>query len=104
MELCAPEYGHVETLWHRQIRPHAVTMELSRVPDFIVELHKIRHDLQLENISQATPKKRTREAAEEELAIAEIDAILETEAESDIYRQDGRADAIRALLARSPPR
>jgi len=102
MELCAPEYGHVETLWHRQIRPHAVTMELSRVPDFIVELHKIRHDLQLENISQATPKKRTREAAEEELAIAEIDAILETEAESDIYRQDGRADAIRALLARSP--
>ena len=72
MELCAPKYGHVETLWHRQIRPYAVTnepreerilaskMELSRVPDFIVELHKIRQaDLQLENVSQATPKKRT---------------------------------------------
>jgi hypothetical protein len=141
MELCAPKYGHVETLWHRQIRPYALTsepreerilaskMELSRVPDFIVELHKIRQsDLQLENISQTAPKKRTREEAEDELAIAEIDAkrerlAFETEAqrvetdakrerlafESDIYRQreqlilkmakDGHVDAIRSLLA-----
>jgi hypothetical protein len=128
MELCAPKYGHVETLWHRQIRPYAVTsepreerilaskMELSRVPDFIVELHKIRQaDLQLENVSQATPKKRTREEAEDELAIAEIDAKRERLAfETDLYRQreqfilklaqDGHADAIRSLLApRSPP-
>ena len=119
MELCAPKYGHVETLWHRQIRPYAVTsepreerilaskMELSRVPDFIVELHKIRQaDLQLENISQATPKKRTREEAEDELAIAEIDAkrerlAFETEAkrvETEAKRVETEAKRERLAL------
>ena len=127
MELCAPKYGHVETLWHRQIRPYAVSsepreerilaskMELSRVPDFIVELHKIRQaDLQLENISQTVPKKRSREEAEDDLAIAELDAKRERLAfEADMYRRreefilkmakDGHVDAIRSLLApRSP--
>ena len=69
-------YGNgVHTNEPREERILASKMELSRVPDFIVELHKIRQaDLQLENVSQATPKKRTREEAEDELAIAEIDA------------------------------
>ena len=118
MELCAPKYGHVETLWHRQIRPYAVTsepreerilaskMELSRVPDFIVELHKIRQaNLQLENLSQATPKKRTREEAEDELTIAEIDAkrerlTLETEARRvEMEAQRVETEAKRERLA-----
>ena len=118
MELCAPKYGHVETLWHRQIRPYAVSsepreerilaskMELSRVPDFIVELHKIRQaNLQLENLSQATPKKRTREEAEDELTIAEIDAkrerlTLETEARRvEMEAQRVETEAKRERLA-----
>jgi hypothetical protein len=86
MALCAPNYGHVEKLWHRHIRPNAITqepreerilaskMEIGLAPGFIMELHSRRQtELQLENISQ-TSRKRTREDAEEDLVIAEIDA------------------------------
>jgi hypothetical protein len=86
MALCAPNYGHVEPLWHRHIRPKAISqkpneeqilaakVDLSDVPGFVLELHqKRRTELQLENIAQVS-RKRTREEAEEELALAEIDA------------------------------
>ena len=86
MALCAPNYGHVEQLWHRHIRPQSISqkhneeqilaakVDLSQVPGFVLELHTKRQtELQLENISQVS-RKRTREEAEDEHVIAEIDA------------------------------
>ena len=87
MALRAPYYGHMETLWHRHIRPNAITQEpreerilaskipIGLAPKFIMELHGRRQtELQLKSLPQAASKKRTREEAEEERVIAEIDA------------------------------
>jgi len=87
MALRAPNYGHMETLWHRRMRMNAITqgpreerilasnMEISEAPKFIMELHSRRQtELQLENLPQTASKKRTREEAEDERVIAVIDA------------------------------
>jgi len=138
MALCAPNYGHVETLWHRHIRPNAITQEpneeqilaakvdLSQVPGFVLELHTKRQtELQLENISQVSvSRKRTREEAEDERVIAEIDAkrdlavaelgakVAELGAKREFARDreqlvirlaaEGNVDAIKALFAPKP--
>ena len=137
MALCAPNYGHVEQLWHRHIRAQAISpksneeqilaakVDLSLVPGFVMELHKKRQtDLKLENISQVS-RKRTREDAEEELALAETDAkrelvvaelgakrelaVAELGAKRDLAREreqlmlrlaaEGNAEAIKFLFA-----
>jgi hypothetical protein len=130
MTLCAPYYGHVETQWHRRVRPHAISndpheekilaskIDMSAVPGFVLDLHNTRQaELQLDNLSQAASKKRTRAEAEEELAVAEIDAKRDEinakrerlAVETEIYRErermlirmasEGNPDAIRALVS-----
>jgi len=50
-------------------------MKMNQIPGCVLELHKTRQtELELENLSQSASKKRTREEAEDDLAVAEIDA------------------------------
>jgi len=68
-------------------QPHAISndpheerilaskMPINQVPGFVLELHKTRQaELDLENLSHSASRKRTREEAEDDLAVAEIDA------------------------------
>ena len=87
MTLCAPYYGHIETQWHRSIRPISISndpheekilaskIDMNVVPGIVLKLHKTRQaELQVDKLSQTASKKRTREEAEEDLVVAEIDA------------------------------
>jgi len=104
----------------------AKSVDLSQVPGFVLELHTKRQtELQLENIAQVSvTRKRTREEAEDERAIAEIDAkrdlaVAELGAKREFARDreqlstdrerlmlrlaaEGNADVIKALFAPKP--
>lgn len=117
--LYAPNYGHVEKLWHRKVRPHAVVcgdsqreerilaakIPMAEVPRFIMDLHRAcLAEREISGASAATcvaispAAKRTRQDAEEELAIAEIDAKRQRLTLILQLAREGNADAIRAVL------